>query len=118
MLKTAICDLLGIEYPIIQGGMAHLGTAELVSAVSNAGGLGIVGAGHYTPDWVRDQIRHTKERTSNPFGINIPLMSPYVEQVIHVILEEKVAVSLALLVQTVNVIAVAVLVLHFSTFKS
>ncbi len=92
MLRTAICDLLGIEYPIIQGGMAHLGTAELVSAVSNAGGLGIIGTGYYEPDWVRDQIRRTREQTGNPFGINIQLRSPHIEQVVRIILEERVAI--------------------------
>lgn len=92
MLNTAICDLFSIKHPIIQGGMAHLGTVELVSAVSNAGGLGIIGAGHYRPDWVRQQIRLTRQQTSHPFGINIPLTSPFVEEVIAVILEEKVAI--------------------------
>ncbi len=92
MLKTAVCDLFGIKHPVIQGGMAHIGTAELVSAVSNAGGLGIIGAGFYEPDWVRDQIRRTREQTSSPFGINIQLKSPHTEQVTRVILEEKVAI--------------------------
>ncbi len=92
MLKTAICDLFGIEYPIIQGGMAYLGTAELVSAVSNAGGLGIIGAGNSEPDWVRQQIRLTRQLTDKPFGVNILLMSPFAEQVVDVVLEERVAV--------------------------
>ena len=92
MLKTAVCDLFGIKHPIIQGGMAHLGTAELVSAVSNAGGLGIIGAGYYQPDWVRQQIRLTKQQTDKPFGVNIPLTSPFAEQVIEIILEGKVAI--------------------------
>lgn len=92
MLKTAICDLFDIEYPIIQGGMAHVATAELVSAVSNAGGLGIIGTGNADPDWVREQIRLTKQQTSRPFGVNILLISPFAEQVIGVILEEKVSV--------------------------
>ena len=92
MLKTAICDLFGIQHPVIQGGMAHVATAELVSAVSNAGGLGIIGAGYYQPDWVRQQIQLTKQQTSQPFGVNIPLTSPFVEKVIEVILEEKVAI--------------------------
>ncbi len=92
MLKTAICGLFGIEYPIIQGGMAHLATAELVSAVSNAGGLGIIGAGYYEPDWVRQQIHLTRQQTDKPFGINIPIPSPFIEQVVEVVLEEKVAV--------------------------
>ncbi len=92
MLKTAICDLFDIEYPIIQGGMAHVATAELVSAVSNAGGLGIIGTGNADPDWVREQIRLTKQQTKKPFGVNILLISPFVEQVIKTILEEKVSV--------------------------
>jgi len=92
VLKTAICDLFGIQHPIIQGGMAHVGTAELVSAVSNAGGLGIIGSGYYEPDWVRVQILLTKEQTDKPFGINIPLTSPFAREVIEVILEEKVAI--------------------------
>ncbi len=92
MLKTAVCDLFDIQYPIIQGGMAHVGTAELVSAVSNAGGLGILGAGFYEPDWIRNQIQITKQRTNKPFGINIQLASPFVQQVIDVVLEEGVTI--------------------------
>ena len=92
MLKTAICDLFGIGHPIIQGGMAHVATAELVSAVSNAGGLGIIGAGNYEPDWVRQQIRLTRQRTSRPFGVNILLTSPLAKQVVEVVLAEKVVV--------------------------
>ncbi|HEY56548.1 MAG TPA: enoyl-[acyl-carrier-protein] reductase FabK [Dehalococcoidia bacterium] len=92
MLRTAICDLFGIKYPIIQGGMAHVATAELVSAVSNAGGLGIIGAGASEPDWVREQIHRTREMTDKPFGVNILLISPFAKQVIEVVLEEKVAV--------------------------
>jgi len=91
MLKTAICDLFGIKYPIIQGGMAHVATAELVSAVSNAGGLGIIGAGTAEADWVREQIHLTREQTDKPFGVNILLISPFAKQVIEVVLEEKVA---------------------------
>ncbi len=92
LLKTAICDLFGIEYPIIQGGMAHVSTAALASAVSNAGGLGIIGTGNYEPDWVRQQIRLTKQQTSKPFGVNILLISPFAGEVVEVVLEEKVAV--------------------------
>ncbi len=87
-----ICDLFGIEHPVIQGGMAWLGTAELVSAVSNGGGLGIIGAGNAPPSWVREQIRATRERTDRPFGVNIMLMSPFVEEVMEVILEEGVPI--------------------------
>jgi len=92
MLKTAICDLFDIEYPIIQGGMAHVATAELVSAVSNAGGLGIIGAANYEPEWVRQQIHLTQELTDKPFGVNILLISPFVKQIVKVVLEEKVSV--------------------------
>ena len=87
-----ICSLLNIEYPILQGGMACLGTAELVSAVSNGGGLGIIGCGGAPPDWVKEQIRSTRSKTDKPFGINVMMMSPYLEDVIKVILEEKVKV--------------------------
>ena len=80
MIKTDICDLLQIEYPIFQGGMAWLGTAELASAVSEAGGLGIIGAGHMPPDVFRNEIHKVKERTSKPFGCNIMLMSPFVKE--------------------------------------
>ncbi len=92
MLKTAICDLFSIEYPIIQGGMAHVATAELVAAVSAAGGLGIIGAGASEPGWVREQIRKTRKLTNKPFGVNILLISPFAKEVIEVVLEEKVAV--------------------------
>ncbi len=91
MLRTAICDLLGIEHPVIQGGMAHIGTAELVSAVSNAGGLGIIGTGFYKPEWVREQIQLTRQRTSRPFGVNIQMASPFIQAVVEVILQEKAA---------------------------
>ncbi len=92
MITTPLCDLLGIKYPIIQGGMAWLGTAELVSAVSNAGGLGIIGAGNHPPDWVREQINATRQLTDKPFGVNVVLLSPHAEGVIQVLLEEKVKV--------------------------
>ena len=92
MFRTTVCDLLDIKYPIIQGGMAHVATAELVAAVSNSGGLGILGTGHYPPDWVRQQIRLTKEHTDRPFGINLALTSPFVGPVVDLVLEEKVPV--------------------------
>ena len=92
MIKTDICDLLQIEYPIFQGGMAWLGTAELASAVSEAGGLGIIGAGHMPPDVFRNEIHKVKERTSKPFGCNIMLMSPFVKEVMEVVVEERVPV--------------------------
>ena len=92
MIKTDICDLLRIEYPILQGGMAWLGTAELAAAVSEAGGLGIIGAGHMPPDIFRNEIHKLKERTSKPFGCNIMLMSPFVKEVMEVVVEERVPV--------------------------
>ena len=96
MLRTAVCDLFGNKHPIIQGGMAHVGTVEPVSAVSNAGAMGIIGCGFYQPDWVRQQIRLTKQKTNQPFGINIPLNSPYVKEVIEIILQEKIIIEEAI----------------------
>jgi enoyl-[acyl-carrier protein] reductase II len=87
-----LCELLEIEYPIIQGGMAWLGTFELVSAVSNAGGLGIIGSGDAPTDWLRDQIWLTRERTDKPFGVNILMTSPSLKENLEVILKEKVNV--------------------------
>jgi len=92
VLKTALSRLFGIKYPIIQGGMAHLGTAELVSAVANAGGLGFISAGYYESEWVKQQIELTRQKTSRPFGVNIPLASPHVNPVVDVVLGEKVSV--------------------------
>ncbi len=92
MLRTSLCDLLGIKYPIIQGGMAWLGTAELVSAVSNAGGVGIIGAGNHPPERVREQIHITRQLTDKPFGVNAVLLSPHAEGVIKVLQEEQVRV--------------------------
>jgi enoyl-[acyl-carrier protein] reductase II len=92
LLKTILCELLNIKYPILQGGMAWLGTAELVSAVSNAGGLGIIGSGDAPPEWVREQIHLTRELTDKPFGVNLMLMSPFVSEVLEVVLEERVPV--------------------------
>jgi enoyl-[acyl-carrier protein] reductase II len=87
-----LCNLLDIKYPIIQGGMAWLGTTELVSAVSNAGGLGIIGSGDAPPDWLRDQIRATREKTDRPFGVNILMMSPFVKDNLQVIVNEGVKI--------------------------
>jgi len=92
MIKTPLCDLLGIEYPILQGGMAWVSTAKLAAAVSEAGGLGIIGSGHNDAQWVRDQINKTREMTSKPFGVNVMMMSPHVEDVMQVILKERVPV--------------------------
>ncbi|MCD8035778.1 MAG: enoyl-[acyl-carrier-protein] reductase FabK [Clostridiales bacterium] len=80
-MKTEITELLGIEYPIIQGGMAWVAEYHLAAAVSEAGGLGIIGTASAPADWVIDQINKTKELTDKPFGINIMLMSPYADEV-------------------------------------
>lgn len=92
MIKTSLCDLLGIQYPIIQGGMAWVATAELAAAVSNAGGLGIIGAGNAPGDYVREEIRKIKTMTDKPFGVNIMLLSPFVNEVIDIVCEERVPV--------------------------
>ena len=92
MIRTVLCDLVGIEHPIVQGGMAWLSTAELSAAVSEAGGLGILGGGNAPPDYMRAQIRQAKELTDKPFGLNIPLFSPYLDELVRICIEEKVAV--------------------------
>jgi enoyl-[acyl-carrier protein] reductase II len=93
MLENLIlCKLLGIKYPIIQGGMAWLGTSELVSAVSEAGGLGTIGSGQAHPDWLRDEIRKVRESTSKPFAVNIMLMSPFLKENLKVVMDERVPV--------------------------
>ena len=91
-MKTRVTELLGIEYPIIQGGMAWVADYHLASAVSQAGGLGLIGAASAPAEWVRDQIREAKKLTEKPFGVNIMLMSPYAEEVAKVIVEEQVKV--------------------------
>ncbi len=92
MIKTPICELLGIEYPIIQGGMAWIADADLASAVSNAGGLGLIAAMNADAEWVRGQIRKAKRQTDKPFGVNIMLMSPYADDVARLVVEEGVKV--------------------------
>lgn len=91
-MKNRLCELLGIEYPIIQGGMAWVATAELAAAVSNGGGLGLIAAGGAPADVVRAQIRKCRELTDKPFGVNVMLMSPFAEDVMQVVIEEKPAV--------------------------
>lgn len=91
-LSNRICELLGIEYPIIQGGMAWVATAELAAAVSNGGGLGLIAAGNAPADIVREQIKKARELTDKPFGVNVMMMSPYADEVMKMIIEEKPAV--------------------------
>lgn len=91
-MKTAITELLKIEAPVIQGGMAWVAEHCLAAAVSEAGGLGIIGAASAPAQWVREQIRLVKEKTEKPFGVNIMLMSPYADEVAKVVVEEQVPV--------------------------
>ncbi len=92
MIKSRICDLIGIKYPIFQGGMAWISDAKLASAVSEAGGLGIISAMNANADIVREEIRKCKQLTKKPFGVNIMLQSPFAAEVAKVVAEEKVAV--------------------------
>jgi len=87
-----ITELLGTKYPLIQGGMANIANHILVSAVSNAGGLGLIGSGGNDAEWVRNEIRKCKELTDKPFGVNIMLMSPHAGDIAKVVAEEKVKV--------------------------
>jgi len=89
-LRTRLTELLGIEYPIIQGGMAWTATAELAAAVSNGGGLGIIGAGHMPTEILRDQIRAAKTLTDKPFGVNLMLMTPHIDELVAMVIEEGV----------------------------
>lgn len=91
-MKTAITELLNIEAPVIQGGMAWVAEHCLAASVSEAGGLGIIGAASAPAQWVREQIRLVKEKTEKPFGVNIMLMSPYADEVAKVVVEEQVPV--------------------------
>ncbi len=92
MIRTPLCELLGIEYPVFQGGMAWIADGRLAAAVSEGGGLGIIAAGNAPAQYVREQIRAAKSLTSRPFGVNIMLMSPFADEVAEVVAEEKVAV--------------------------
>jgi putative enoyl-(acyl-carrier-protein) reductase II len=92
MIKTPLCSLLGIEYPILQGGMAWVSDASLASAVSNGGGLGLISAMNAGPDWVRGEIRRAKAMTEKPFGVNIMLMSPHADEVAQLVIDEGVPV--------------------------
>ena len=92
MIKTVLSDLLGIEYPVFQGGMAWIADGKLAAAVSNGGGLGIIAAGNAPAEYVREQIRLARSLTQKPFGVNIMLLSPFTDEIAQVVKEEKVAV--------------------------
>lgn len=91
-MKTRITELLQIEYPIIQGGMAWVAEHNLASAVSQAGGLGIIGAANAPAEWVREEIRKARAVTDKPIGVNVMLLSPYADDVARVLVEEKIPV--------------------------
>ncbi len=91
-MKTRITELFGIEYPIIAGGMVWVSGWRLASAVSNAGGLGLIGAGSMHPDTLREHIVKCKAATNKPFGVNVPLMYPEIETIMNIIVEEGVKV--------------------------
>lgn len=91
-LKTELCDLLEIETPIIQGGMAWVATGELAAAVSSAGGLGIIGAGNAPADVIKKEIEKVRELTDKPFGLNIMLLSPFADDIIELAIEKEVPV--------------------------
>ena len=92
MLKSRLCELLGIEYPIFQGGMAWIADAELAAAVSNAGGLGLIAAMNSNGEQLREQIQKIKTLTDKPFGVNLMLMSPFIKEAVDVVVEEGVKV--------------------------
>lgn len=89
-METRITKLLGIKYPIFQGGMAWIAESTLAAAVSNAGGVGIIAGGSAPIDYLRDQIRRAKSLTDKPFGVNIMLMSPNAEDLAQLVIDEKV----------------------------
>lgn len=91
-MKTRLTELLGIEHPIIQGGMAWVAEYHLAAAVSNAGGIGLIGAASAPPDVVREQIRQCKSLTDKPFGVNVMLLNPNAEEVAKVVVEEGIPV--------------------------
>ena len=89
-METKITKLLGIKYPIIQGGMAWVADYNLAAAVSNAGGLGLIGAGGMDEEMVREQIRKAKALTDKPFGVNIMLMAPNADDLAQLVIDEKI----------------------------
>ena len=92
MFKSIICKLLGIQYPLIQGGMAWIADAELASAVSNAGALGVIAAGYAPGEWIREEIKKTRKLTEKPFGLNIMLLNPNADEIARIAVDEGVKV--------------------------
>ena len=92
MILTKLCELLNIQYPIFQGGMAWIADASLAAAVSNAGGLGIIAAMNANADWLREEIHKARQLTDKAFGVNIMLMSPFADEISDLVIEEKIPV--------------------------
>src|SRR5690554_4878698 len=92
MKQNRVCSLFGIKYPIIQAGMVWCSGWKLASAVSNAGGLGLIGAGSMHPNILREHIKKCKQATTKPYGVNIPLMYPQIEEIMQIVIEEKVPI--------------------------
>jgi len=92
MFKSVICELLGIKYPLIQGGMAWVADAELASSVSNAGALGVIAAGNAPGEWVRKEIRKAKRITKKPFGLNVMLLNPNAGEIARIAVEEGIKI--------------------------
>ena len=92
MIKSEICEMLGIRYPVFQGGMAWIADGKLAAAVSDGGGLGIIAVGNAPGDYVREQVRIARSLTKKPIGVNIMLLSPYADDVAQVVVEEKIEV--------------------------
>ncbi|MBQ4347870.1 MAG: enoyl-[Firmicutes bacterium] len=92
MIKSEICEILGIRYPVFQGGMAWIADGKLAAAVSNGGGLGIIAAGNATGEYIQEQIKIAKALTDKPIGVNIMLLSPFADEVAKVAAKEKVDV--------------------------
>ena len=92
MFKSIICELLGIKYPLIQGGMAWIADAGLAAAVSNAGALGVIAAGYAPGEWIREEVRKTKRLTEKPFGLNIMLLNPNTDEIARIAVEEGIKV--------------------------
>src|SRR5665811_721235 len=92
MIKTRLCELLDIEYPVLQGGMAWVADAQLAAAVSNAGGLGIISAMNADSAWLVREIAKLREMSSKPFGVNIMLMSPFADEVAQAVIDQRVPI--------------------------
>ena len=92
MIKSEICEMLGIKYPVFQGGMAWIADGRLAAAVSEGGGLGIIGAGNAPGEFVKEQIEVARNLTAKPIGVNIMLMSPFADDIARIVIEERVEV--------------------------